>query len=274
MGRAAGSTSYAWQFKHYIDVTDLSTGRVFMFVLALNDESAEAFAEEPELAMCVQLGEVLGKMHLILAAGIAIPLNSEDGPKALAGAVSKLLSTQDTVKTLPDRLEEWRQELDPVYAVPAENQSLASLDKQHLSALVAFTMPTSPYVPSPPASPAHVYGHLPFKGKTSTGDAFLRFEPWPTSRRVKGTTVTAGTYAGPISEQHLVPNGFAAVGRYALPNLLPACTVWKIEPKPGTDLAVGASVPLYGQAGGGAEVCFTNGTTKANIGKEPSLPVL
>lgn len=245
-----------------------------MIIRALDDASAEAFAKEPELVMGVQLGEVLGELQLILAAGIAIPLSIEDGPELLADAVSSLLSTQDAVESLPYRLEKWRQGLSAVSAIPVEEQSLASLEAHHIRSLVAFTMPKSPHVPVPHAAPAYVYGHLPFKGMTSTGDAFLRFEPWPTSRRVKGSTVTAGTYAGPISEQHLVPNGFAAVGRYALPNLLPACTVWKIEPRPGTDLAVGASVPLYGQAGGGVEACFTKGTTTAKIGKESTLPVL
>jgi hypothetical protein len=53
-------------------------------------------------------------------------------------------------------------------------------------------------------------------------------------------------YGFPASELNFVPTGFAAVGRYALPDLPPACRRCEI----------GACLPLYGQAGGGVEVMF------------------
>lgn len=246
-----------------------------MPIFALTDTSADDFAQNPELAMGIQLGTDLHNDHyVILYETIAVRLDVEDGPKPLFDAVSELLTHENAFDQLPHRLNAWRKQLPEITATPANKQTLNTMSAGQIGALVAFTMPTSPYVPAPPSAPAYVYGHLPFRGKTTKGDAFLRYEPWPTSRRVFGTTVTPGTFAGPLSEQPLVPNGFAAVGRYALPSLLPACTVWEIVPPAGTDLEAGASVPLFGQAGGGAEVCFSTGTTTAKvIGRKP-LPVL
>ena len=68
--------------------------------------------------------------------------------------------------------------------------------------------------------------------------------------------VLAGTFGFPASELNFVPTGFAAVGRYALPDLPPACRRYEITPPTGYTLQCGASVPLYGQAGGGVEVMF------------------
>jgi hypothetical protein len=53
-----------------------------------------------------------------------------------------------------------------------------------------------------------------------------------------------------------VPTGLAAVGRYALPDLPPACRHYELMPPTGYTLQCGACVPLYGQAGGGVEVMF------------------
>ena len=245
-----------------------------MTVFKLDETSADDFADEPDLAMGLQLGMVLGKPYVILYGKIAVQLDSDVGPEPLYQQVSELLTHDDTFDQLPDRLETWRANLGEVAVAPANTQELEAMTAPQIGALVAFTMPTLPYVPPPPPAPSYIYGHLPFKGKTTNGDKFLRFEPWPTSIRVVLSTVSDRTFAGPVSERPLVPNGFAAVGRYALPSLLPACTVWEISPPAGTDLEAGASVPLFGQAGGGAEVCFTKGTTAATIPPPTSIPVL
>ena len=245
-----------------------------MTIFKLENTSADKFAAEPELAMGLQLGIVSGKPYVILYGKIAIQVDADVGPKPLYQQVSELLTHDETFDQLPDRLETWRANLGAITATPANTRELQTITAPQIDALVAFTMPTSPYVPPPPPAPSYIYGHLPFKGKTTNGDKFLRFEPWPTSIRVFASTVTAGTFAGPVSERPLVPNGFAAVGRYALPSLLPACTVWEISPPPGTDLEAGASVPVFGQAGGGAEVCFTKGTTAATIPPPTFISVL
>ena len=140
-----------------------------------------------------------------------------------------------------------------------------------------FAHPITGHLPSPPVPPSVIYGHLPFTGQTDPNEVFYRCEHWPTSRSINVATgqVAANTFAFPASELSFVPTGFAAVGRYALPNLVPACRRYEIRPPTGTPVRCGASVPLYGQAGGGVEVKFLN--TFANVGIIPSpvvLPVL
>lgn len=241
----------------------------------LSTKASERFAEIPEFSMGIQIGTIGDTLALILGAQIAIEV-TDAGQEAWGKAVSKLLEETAQAEDFAVNCLDWTKNLDTIEPKPAESQSLAILSKQQLTAVVAFVMPTAPFVPSPPTSPTYVYGHLPFIGCTSAKDRFLRFEPWPTSRRLNlsAKTVSAGTYAAPFSERHLVPNGFAAIGRYALPNLLPACTVWEIVPPSGTRLAVGTSVPLYGQAGGGAEVCFQTHTSGVSISSLPTLPVV
>jgi hypothetical protein len=124
--------------------------------------------------------------------------------------------------------------------------------------VMGFILNPPGYLPPAPWRPAYVYGHLPFTGITQAGDIFYRCEHWAMSRRVRHATndILAGTYGFPASELPFVPTGFAAVGRYALPDLPPACRRYQISPPPGYTLQCGACVPLYGQAGGGVEVMF------------------
>lgn len=113
---------------------------------------------------------------------------------------------------------------------------------------------------SPPWRPSTVYGHLPFETVSSDTSVFYRWEPFPVSRRITrtatGADIAPGTFGGPPSEVPFNPTGLCAVARFALPNLMPASYRWEIQPQAGTVLYCGASVPLYGQSGGGVEVMF------------------
>jgi len=113
---------------------------------------------------------------------------------------------------------------------------------------------TAPPVPTP-------YGHLPFARQTVTDhEHFVRYTLFQTDHRVMANgAVLPGTFAAPASEERVVPNGFAAVGRFALPSLHPA--IWRrdIVPPAATLYFCGAVVPMFGQAGGGAEVKFDRG---------------
>lgn len=116
--------------------------------------------------------------------------------------------------------------------------------------------------PSPPIVMGRpsVHGHLPFSGKTGSGSVFYRAEPFPRSRYIDPTTqrvsVGDGLFGFPPSELPFVPTGFSAVGRYALPNVAPPIYRWELRPPAGVPMRAGASVPLYGQAGGGVEICL------------------
>ena len=71
-------------------------------------------------------------------------------------------------------------------------------------------------------------------------------------------TIAQDTYAAPASEAPFALTGFAAVVRFALPTLMPACFRYELQPVTGTTIECGAAVPLYGQSGGGVEVKFTS----------------
>lgn len=132
-------------------------------------------------------------------------------------------------------------------------------------------------LPKPPTPPTVIYGHLAFRQHTRITDVFYRYEPWPSSRRIDQVNkrIAAGTYGCPASEVAYAPTGFAAVGRFALPNLAPACFRWELQPKHRTTIHCGASVPLYGQAGGGVEVYFPNQTSnRGPIANPVVLPAL
>jgi hypothetical protein len=105
------------------------------------------------------------------------------------------------------------------------------------------------------------YGHLPFKTKTKAREVFYRWESWPQSPRIDQATlkIKPGTCAAPASEVQFCPTGFGAVARFALPSFFPHVFRYEIQPEDGTDIYCGASVPMFGQSGGGVEVYFVNG---------------
>lgn len=136
--------------------------------------------------------------------------------------------------------------------------------------------PTGPFASSPAAPPV-IFGHLPFVGTSDEGEVFYRWEPFPTSKRVDQGTgdISPGTYTAPASEAQFVASGFGAVGRFATPFLSPACWRWELRPPAGTPFRCGASVPLYGQSGGGVEAMFPTGFKNVGpIANQFILPAL
>src|SRR5947209_16123482 len=113
------------------------------------------------------------------------------------------------------------------------------------------------------APPSLGYGHLPFASTTRGADVFYRFEPHPKSRRInqRARTIAPDPYASPMSELPFLPTGFSVVARCALPMLFPACFRWELQPNGGTPIRCGTAIPLYGQSGGGVEVCFRAGAS-------------
>jgi hypothetical protein len=101
---------------------------------------------------------------------------------------------------------------------------------------------------------------------------FYRYSAFTPDRRVDPITGSflAGTYAAPESEVPFVPTGFLAVGRFALPNILPASHRYEIEAPARTAVDFGTVAPAYGQAGGGVESYFANAVTNARV---PPAPV-
>ena len=124
--------------------------------------------------------------------------------------------------------------------------------------------PITSNIPLPPTlpRPSWIYGHLPFSTTTLPETIIYRWEAFPTSRRINRTanppTIAADTYASPASEIPFALTGFAALARFALPNLLPACFRWELQPVAGTRSS-NAAHPFHfmvsREAESGSEIC-------------------
>jgi len=90
--------------------------------------------------------------------------------------------------------------------------------------------------------------------------SYYRYSPYFKDKRVDSITgnYLPGTFATTYADMHFVPSGFAAVGRYALPNPASAQHVFPIVTLDKPNL-IGTATPNFGQAGGGVEVLFKNG---------------
>ena len=92
---------------------------------------------------------------------------------------------------------------------------------------------------SPSASlPPYTYFYKP-------NDVFIRLSAFNDDKRIlPNGSVLAGTYATTLNDIKVVPSGAAAVGRYALPDRLPACHVYRIIPPPKTPSRTAPTNPL------------------------------
>jgi hypothetical protein len=221
-----------------------------MLLLKLSNSQLRSFDEQPEAAMGLHFAEADGRLCLILS-GRVLMFPDADGDESSNRVADKLWFGRDAHAVSLEAETQLLMNLDPA---PAE---ITYLQPTH-PLVMGFILNPIGYLPPTPLRPAHIYGHLPFDGMAQANDVFYRCEHWLTSRRVLLGTgeILSGTYGFPESELPFVPTGFAAVGRYALPDLPPACRRYEVRPPPGYTLQCGAAVPLYGQAGGGVEVMF------------------
>ncbi len=109
------------------------------------------------------------------------------------------------------------------------------------------------------ASPDRVSGPSPGLLALKRSLSYYRFVASPRDPRVnKNGDFVPGTYATTYADFHLVPSGFAAVGRYALPNPASARFLFQITTYDRPTF-MGTATPNFGQAGGGVEVFFKSG---------------
>jgi hypothetical protein len=248
-----------------------------MAIFALDSDSEETFAAQPEISMNVQIGVTKNgygqrrsrddpalTYYLVLGSRLAIRFDEAIQEK-LGQVMAILVPPQDqSEQTWREQFNErWRNwaaregngiSLEPV----SEDEALYAL----FTIFTGFPPPT-PFPPrsapsAPPPSVPAIYGHLPFWKTTWPDEVFYRYESFPTSRRIDQTrlTIAPGTYAAPASELFFMPTGLSAVARQALPSLMPARWRWELQPVAFTNIRFGTSVPLYGQSGGGVEVRF------------------
>ena len=100
---------------------------------------------------------------------------------------------------------------------------------------------------------------------------FHRYSAFNPDRRVDPCTGDwlPGTYGTTESEVPFVPTGFVAVGRFALPNQLPASHFYTIRAASGTNVSFGTVAPAFGQSGGGIEAFFAGALVNEN---RPPVP--
>lgn len=89
----------------------------------------------------------------------------------------------------------------------------------------------------------------------------------PTDLRFNGEELSANTYLTTELDRLHANTGFACIGRYALPLPIPASYVVQYHLLANTQVLVGTVAPLFGQSGGGVEVCLVNPTPMQQIGR-------
>jgi hypothetical protein len=107
----------------------------------------------------------------------------------------------------------------------------------------------------------------PHVAMTAASDVFYRVSAFSNDRRVfSNGSLAPQSYSTTDTDITVVPNGLAAIGRYAMPTRMSARYVYEIRPGAGVAILFGTVTPNYGLAGGGVEVYFPNGT-KPNTAK-------
>ncbi len=230
-----------------------------MQLLQLNENNQTDFAELPEIAMDFQLGRSGDAFYLVVGCRVGILLNAATFADPQVGYLSESwLSPATSREDRETAFDEW---LSGLSAAPTLSPATPAQAWQSFWGAMSPVTPTGT-LPPPPPRPSSIYGHLPFKTTTLPQTVIYRWEAYPTSRRINRSvnppTIAQDTYAAPASETPFALTGFAAVARFALPNLMPACYRYELQPDAGTTLECGAAVPLYGQSGGGVEVKFTS----------------
>lgn len=106
----------------------------------------------------------------------------------------------------------------------------------------------------------------PFPLQSQGPEKFVRFSAFGNDRRVRPDgSLLPGTYVTSERDAAVIPSGFAAVGRYALPNPIAAIHRFDIEIVGGVAGLVGTVLPAFGQAGGGVEIELTGGAPAGSV---------
>ncbi|MBA3519805.1 MAG: hypothetical protein H0T75_19685 [Rhizobiales bacterium] len=205
------------------------------------------FDPVPELGMGYHLGrlegEAAGGFVIVLNQEIAIEIN-KIGASAYLRKLARLISIANSSDGYQGRADALVRTISP---------------SENVDGLIQVARPQGVGATRWQAM-THVHGSPPFARTTKPKDRFVRLTAFVKDRRVlSGGALAAGTYATSWSDVSAVPNAFCAVGRYALPNPVPPIHRFDITTHATARLLAGTCIPLFGQAGGGAEVEFNAG---------------
>ena len=123
------------------------------------------------------------------------------------------------------------------------------------------------------AGPVTATNLPPHTATTSATDVFYRFSAYRNDRRVLAGRLAPRSYSTSDTDISVVPNGLAAVGRYAIPCRISAQYLFEIRPGAGVPILFGTVTPNYGLAGGGVEVFFPAGTGPGTVTFLRTIPV-
>jgi hypothetical protein len=113
----------------------------------------------------------------------------------------------------------------------------------------------------------------PFPLSTKSRENFVRFSAFKNDRRIQPDgSLLPGSYVTSERDAGFALSGFAVVGRYALPNILPATNRFGITVPTGTVGLVGTVSPAFGQAGGGVKIEFTKGAPPKSVTGHSTIP--
>jgi hypothetical protein len=113
----------------------------------------------------------------------------------------------------------------------------------------------------------------PFPFSTQPNDRFARYSAFRSDRRVTvSMALRPGTYVTSATDATFAPTGYGNVGRYALPNLLPAVYKFDVTVSAGTQGSVGTVAPAFGQAGGGVEIELTHDAQNGSVQGPTIIP--
>jgi hypothetical protein len=251
-----------------------------MAIYKLMKAHADHFGKAPEIYPDVQLGKLThaGKTDyaIVVSGQVAVVHDEKLASELTRFMLATWRPSSPPSDTIRQRYTNWMKNLteaDEVFPVQTDRPNMINL----LSGPPPGAPPSQPpgapppppirptLVPAPPRPPGGLPlpPHLPMQTNTLDREVFYRCEAFPTSKRIDQArkTIAPLTYAAPFSEVPFIPTGFAAVGRFALPSYFPAVFRWELQPQIGTSILCGAVVPMYGQSGGGVEVCFDAGGT-------------
>lgn len=226
-----------------------------MNVYHLGDEQVGELLALPETGMGFQLVEATfggdSKQLLVFNAYLAIDLSSLGldftvDPSVLQRNEARIVETLKSSVTTT------------YFAAPGPHSF-------HLLAARVAAAPSAP-TSALAARPSSLVKHV----TLAASRVFYRFSAFHPDRRVDPATgdFVSGTYATPESELPFAPTGFAAVGRFALPNNVPASQRYAVRAPAGTMVSFGTVTPAFGQAGGGVEALFP----KAVVNQPPPIP--
>jgi len=218
-----------------------------MPISKLSKDDQKRLAKEPETGMGFQVvfGSVGGKegRFVVLASLLVLPARE----------------AAELEEAFEELSEHGAGEIEEAPAQRAQVSGSLSVIEARLPdpRVVAARSQLAPQQATPPLVPKTA---LVVTRRSAVPEAFFRCSPRKKDPRVDPKTgdFARGTYAAPWSEIPLVPSGFAAVGRYALPNPFAARRIYPIVTDT-TPQLVGAAAPAFGQAGGGVEVLFPKG---------------